>query len=104
MWISAITISKIDYGIKNNKLVTTGIYAYVRNPIYSAFLFICTGIILFENNLYLLILPIFYWFFLTVLMKKTEEKWLINMYGKEYEDYCRKVNRCIPYFKQSRRK
>ena len=104
MWISAITISKIDYGIKNNKLVTTGIYAYVRNPIYSAFMFICIGIILFENNLYLLILPIFYWIFLTILMKKTEEKWLINMYGKEYEEYCKKVNRCIPYLKQSGRK
>lgn len=90
-------LARIDMGVKENKLVTEGIYAFVRNPIYSAGLFICTGIILIERNLYLLILPILYWLFLTILMKKTEELWLRNLYGKEYEEYCRHVNRCIPW-------
>ena len=98
MWISTNFISKLDDNIKQNKLVTDGIYAYVRNPIYSAFLFICTGIILIENNLYLLILPILYWIFLTILMKKTEEKWLTNLYGNQYIKYCKKTNRCLPWF------
>ena len=39
----------------------------------------------------------FYWIFMTVLMKYTEEKWLKNLYGREYEEYCRRVNRCIPW-------
>ena len=26
-----------------------------------------------------------------------EEKWLRDMYGKEYEDYCKRVNRCWPW-------
>lgn len=36
---------------------------------------------------------------LTVLLKQTEEKWLSDLYGEEYKDYCRRVNRCIPWFK-----
>ena len=73
-------------------------YALVRNPIYSAFLFFCTGALTIYGNLWLLTLPVLYWLFLTLLMKRTEEKWLKNLYGAEYEEYCRKVNRCIPWF------
>lgn len=98
IWYSANFQSKLDENIKNNKLITTGIYAYVRNPIYSAFLMICTGALLLSNNVWLLILPIIYWAFLTILMKFTEEKWLKNLYGSEYIEYCKKVNRCIPFF------
>ena len=29
----------------------------------------------------------------------TEEKWLRDLYGKQYEDYCNRVNRCIPWFR-----
>ena len=32
--------------ITENKLVTTGVYAIVRHPIYSAFLLVCVGAIL----------------------------------------------------------
>ncbi|MBQ8994192.1 MAG: isoprenylcysteine carboxylmethyltransferase family protein, partial [Oscillospiraceae bacterium] len=37
LWIYAVPVSKIDDGILENRLVTTGAYAWVRNPIYSAF-------------------------------------------------------------------
>ena len=30
-------------------------------------------------------------------LKNTEEKWLANLYGQEYIDYCKRVNRCIPW-------
>lgn len=81
-----------------NELVTTGVYSVVRHPIYSAFAFVLTGVLLIYSNLYLLLLPFMYWAFLTALMKATEEKWLVDQFGKEYEDYCRRVNRCIPWF------
>lgn len=98
LWKSAVLKERIDDGIRENKLVKTGVYAIVRNPIYSAFMLACTGALLIANNLWLLILPPVYWLFLTVLMKNTEEKWLKERYGKEYEEYCKKVNRCIPWF------
>ena len=46
---------------------------------------------------------LFYWIFMTVLMKCTEEKWLKDLYGWEYEEYCRRVNRCIPWLPGNRR-
>ena len=101
LWIYAVPISKIDDGIRENRLVTTGAYALVRNPIYSAAMLICTGVLLFLHNAWFLILPFVYWTFLTVLMKGTEEKWLIELHGKKYEDYCRRVNRCWPWFPQA---
>ena len=39
---------------------------------------------------------------IVLLMKCTEEKWLKNLYGVEYEEYCRSVNRCIPWFPKNR--
>lgn len=97
LWYAAVVKAKIDEGIVHNRLVTTGVYAWVRNPIYSAFLIACTGALLISGNICLWILPFVYWTFLTVLMKNTEEKWLKKLYGKEYEEYCRRVNRCIPW-------
>ena len=97
LWIYAVPVSGIDDGIMNNHLVTTGAYALVRNPIYSAIMIACTGVLLTAGNLYFLALPFVYWILLTILVKNTEETWLRELYGREYEDYCRRVNRCWPW-------
>ncbi|MEL5719973.1 MAG: isoprenylcysteine carboxylmethyltransferase family protein, partial [Treponemataceae bacterium] len=80
--------------------VTTGVYGIVRNPIYSAFLFIFSGVLLLFRNWFLLILPFVFWALLTLLMKFTEEIWLKDKFGKEYTAYCKKVNRVIPWFRR----
>ena len=98
LWVYAVPISKIDDGIRENRLVTAGAYALVRNPIYSAAMLACTGVILIIGNAWLFPLPLVYWLFMTVLMKATEEKWLKDLYGAEYEVYCGRVNRCWPWF------
>ena len=97
LWLKAVIIDRLDAHIIKNELVTTGVYAYVRNPVYSAFMFVCTGVLLIYGNLVLLVLPIIYWGFMTVLMKSTEEKWLEDLYGQEYIQYLQRVNRCIPW-------
>ena len=97
LWLKAVIIDRLDEHIIKNELVTTGIYAYVRNPVYSAFMFVCTGVLMIYGNLILLLLPIIYWGFMTVLMKSTEEKWLTDLYGQEYIQYQKRVNRCIPW-------
>jgi len=99
MWIQAVIVSKIDDGIRENYLVTRGIYAWVRNPIYSAFMMAYTGIVLIIGNVFFFVLPFLYWLLMTVLVRNTEEKWLYNMFGDEYKEYCKKVNRCIPWKK-----
>lgn len=100
LWINAVLASQLFIFIKEDKLVTGGIFGHVRNPIYSAFLFICIGILLIVNNIYLLLLPVGYWILLTILMMKTEEKWLKEKYKEEYVEYCKHVNRCFPKFKK----
>ena len=96
LWAAAFFGAKIDCGIAENRLVTGGVYAHVRNPIYSAFLFVCTGVLLIVGNLWLFVLPAVYWLFLTLLMKNTEEKWLLRQYGQAYQNYAQRVPRCIP--------
>ena len=96
LWLSAVLLTQIDRKIKEGKLITTGIYSIVRNPIYSAFLFIFTGIIFLVNNIYLLVLPITFWIYLTILLKLTEEKWLKDKFTYEYNRYSKNVNRVIP--------
>lgn len=97
LWIQGAIVAKLDENIRKNVLVTTGVYAWVRNPIYSAFMMLCTGVLLVAGNVWLFGLPLLYWLWMTVLMKLTEEKWLLKKYGDEYSTYCKKVNRCWPW-------
>ena len=93
--------AKITRSIKENTLVTHGVYSVVRNPIDSAWLFICTGtLFLYGNFILALTLFLIFWLSLTILMKCTEEKWLTKLYGEAYIIYCKKVNRCLPWFQQ----
>jgi len=97
LWVQAVLISKIDKNISENKLVTTGAYALVRNPIYSAFAIIFTGVLCLQNNVFLLIFPFVYWILMSILVRK-EEVVLEKIFGQEYILYKSKVNRCIPWF------
>lgn len=99
VWKSAaLGKGSIDGYIESNTLCTTGIYGIVRNPCYSGIVMMCTGALLIAHNLWLLILPFVFWIAMTIMLVNSEEKWLRDLYGQEYIDYCRKVNRCIPWF------
>ena len=90
--------SKLFEMVAENKLITTGVYSIVRNPVYSAVLLACTGAICISNNLILFLIPVICWIYMTIFLRLTEEKWLTDLYGQEYIEYCKKVNRCIPWF------
>lgn len=95
---SAKRKSKLFEMVAENKLITTGVYSIVRNPVYSAVLLACTGAVCIANNLFLFFIPDICWIYMTIFLKLTEEKWLADLYGEEYLEYCKKVNRCIPWF------
>ena len=99
LWLAAVKLSNITDKIENNQLVTDGVYALVRHPIYSAWLQFATALILLSQNIYLLILPVIFWILLSIALKKTEEKWLLDKFGDEYINYCRATNRFIPFRK-----
>lgn len=102
LYFQAVMGQKILQQIKQGQLVTSGVYALVRNPIYSAFLFIFTGILLLAENYLLLILPLIFYLVLTILLKLSEEKWLEKKFGHNYLQYCQKVNRIIPFFPRNK--
>ena len=99
---SAKRRSKLFEMVAENKLITTGVYGIVRNPVYSAFFLACTGAVCIFNNLILFLIPVICWIYMTIFLKLTEEKWLSDLYGQEYIEYCKKVNRCIPWFPKRR--
>ncbi|MCQ2417590.1 MAG: isoprenylcysteine carboxylmethyltransferase family protein [Oscillospiraceae bacterium] len=90
--------SKLFQKVAENQLITDGVYAVVRNPVYSAALLGCTGAVFIVNNLLLMIVPVICWIYVTVFLIQTEEKWLADLYGEAYHKYCKSVNRCIPWF------
>ena len=90
--------SKLFAMVAENKLITTGVYSIVRNPVYSAVFLACTGAVCISDNLILFSVPVICWIYMTIFLKLTEEKWLTDLYGKEYTEYCKNVNRCIPWF------
>ena len=48
------------------------------------------------HNVWLLLLIPIQWVILTVLIRNTEEKWLYEIHGEAYKEYCERVNRWIP--------
>lgn len=98
VWFTGALRSDMDNNIKENCLKTDGIYAYVRNPMYSGIWLCFSGIGLMWHNYFAVPVIFINWFILTTVLKATEEKWLRDLYGQKYIDYCKRVNRCIPWF------
>ncbi len=98
VWSTGALRSGMDENIAANRLKTDGIYACVRNPMYSGVWFTIFGISLMWHNLFLVPVFIVNWIIITITLVNTEEKWLKDIYGSEYDDYRRRVNRCIPWF------
>ncbi len=77
-----------------DKLVTSGVFAFSRNPIYVAFALVLLGeFLVFPNWLLLAYLAAGVWLFHRQVLR--EEDFLKRHYGKEYEDYCGRVRRYI---------
>lgn len=83
----------VDYD-NAGKLTTTGIYAISRNPMYVCFGLIFFGEFLIFPNIGLLLAFIVATatFHFTILK---EEKFLINHYRNDYEEYCKNVKRYL---------
>ncbi len=75
-----------------DKLVTTGLFAYSRNPIYVCFLFFVFGLLLIYGNIAIAVALVA---FAAVIHRQVlrEEVFLKTHYGTEYERYCQQVRR-----------
>ena len=98
IWFVGALKSDMDESILENKLKTDGLYAWVRNPMYSGIWILLTGSAIMSCNVWILAVPFINWLIMTIVLINTEEKWLDDLYGDEYREYKKRVNRCIPWF------
>ncbi len=79
-------------------LVVTGLYCYVRNPMYVGVLTIVIGHFLWFKTIwmigYAVLVFVAFYSFVTLY----EEPHLRETFGAVYEDYCKRVPRWIPKF------
>lgn len=102
IWLLGAIFSDMYENIATNRLKTDGIYAWVRNPIYSGWWFLISSISLLWHNVWLLSVPFINWLIMRVVLKNSEEKWLLDLYGDAYAEYMKNVNRCIPWKRRSK--
>ena len=75
-----------------DKLITTGIFSFSRNPIYVAFGFVLFGqFLIFSNWILLIYLGAAVWLFHRQVLR--EEDFLKAHYGGEFSEYCDRVRR-----------
>lgn len=75
-----------------DRLITDGIFAFSRNPIYVAFAIILTGeLLILPNWITLIYLVAATWLFHRQVLR--EEDYLRQHYGQTYVDYCHQVRR-----------
>jgi protein-S-isoprenylcysteine O-methyltransferase Ste14 len=76
------------------ELVTTGIFAFSRNPIYVAFGLVLLGqFLVFSNWILLVYMVAAIWLFHRQILR--EEEYLRSHYGQPYSEYCGRVRRYL---------
>ena len=80
-------------------LNTTGFYSIVRHPLYLGNYIIWLGISLYTASPVIVLLTLcFYWLYYEIIMF-TEEEYLRDKFGIEFEDWANRVPAIIPNFK-----
>ncbi len=84
--------------VSAKKLITHGVYAQTRNPLYLGNLLIICGLGLIANNFwwYLLMLPLFIVVYVSIIL--AEEEFLSREFGQHYAHYCLSTPRLVPRF------
>ena len=79
-----------------DRLVVTGLYRFVRNPMYVTVGMVVVGEILLLESALLLMVLLFLWLAFHLFVTLYEEPTLRRLFGDPYREYCRSVPRWIP--------
>ena len=91
---SKTTVNPVKF-VNVNKLVTSGIYKYSRNPMYLGMILILISTSIFYLNYYSMLTPFIFYFWINRFQIKREEIFLEKKFGKEYVSYKSKTRRWI---------
>lgn len=95
LWGTAVI--QLLTGFSKGKLVTTGAYGVVRNPIYSSATFFLLPAVTLMTLTWVYLVPSVFLYAGVMIFIGTEEKQLTNVFGKKYEDYVARVDRLVPF-------
>ncbi|KKL56230.1 hypothetical protein LCGC14_2247500 [marine sediment metagenome] len=106
----SVTKEVYSKATEERKMMTTGLYAYIRHPLYLSFILIPLGFLLITLNY----LSLFYFMVFTISTHpdeecdregkftfvtqevRCEEEYMKKIYGKDYEEYMEKTGRLLP--------
>lgn len=97
---AVIGLAYIKRGGVNKKihadiLVTNGLFAHCRNPLYAGNLLIVAGLLVIFNNPWIYLVGGGFFMFSYVAIVLAEECFLLQKFGDEYKEYCERVNRWV---------
>ena len=78
------------------KLIKDGLYSYLMHPSYSALFLVFLGNVILYTSM-LLYVPLSFCFVILIIRIKTEERALLEGFGKEFEEYRSQRWRMIPF-------
>jgi protein-S-isoprenylcysteine O-methyltransferase Ste14 len=87
-------------GVGASRLVTSGPFGYVRNPLYTGNILLYLGVGIMSMALFpwLQIIALIWFIIQYTLIVREEEGFLITEFGEEYNAYTRNVRRFLPRF------
>ncbi len=80
---------------KPTKLSTGGPYKHTRNPMYLGVTISLLGMSILLGSLISFIAPILFFLIINIFFIPFEERWLTELFGKDYLQYKKKVRRWI---------
>jgi len=81
---------------KTSELIETGLYKYIRHPLYSSLIFLTWGIFLKQITISLFLISLISTIFL-YLTAVSDEKECLGYFGGKYKEYMKRTKRFIPF-------
>jgi len=94
-----VAVIQLMTGFSKGKLVTTGAYGVVRNPIYSSVTFFVLPAVALMTLTWVYFVPSVFLYVGVMIFIGKEEQQLTEAFGKQYEDYMARVDRLVPFKK-----
>ena len=99
------TVSQLNMGkqwrigvdeTEKTELVTQGIYAYSRNPIYTGVMLFGVGLLLLVPNIFMLVFMLLGYISIELHVRYVEEPYLQSLHGETFTAYKKRVGRYLP--------
>ena len=97
-----VAATQVHRAFNSGKLVTRGVYAYVRHPVYAVWiLFIAPGLLLMTGALFLIALIFIMYSVFRVLIEE-EDEYLAQKFDQDFLNYKKTVNSIIPRLRRKK--